>query len=364
MRPRTPATRGRAPARAAWAIAAALLVAVLIAACASEPEDPVFRRQIFTLGTVVDISLYDTEGPLAEEAIRAVEDVLNGIHRQWHAWEPSELTRLNDALAAGETAQVTHDTATVLRDARALAAASGQLFNPAIGALVHLWGFHSSERPAGPPPDPEAVRALVEDGPDMDDLVIDGRNISSRHPGVRLDLGAFAKGWGVDLAVEALRTHGITSAIVNAGGDLRAIGSHGDRPWRIGVRDPGGSGAIFASLETRTDESVFTSGGYERFFEYGGRRYHHILDPRDGYPAQHTLSVTVIREKAADADAAATALFVAGPDEFGSVAARMGVTHAMLVDADMKVYITPDMAERVRFEVMPVPEVVLVEPAP
>jgi thiamine biosynthesis lipoprotein len=139
---------------------------------------------------------------------------------------------------------------------------------------------------------------------------------------------------------------GITDALVNAGGDLRAIGSHGDRPWRIAIRDP--RGGVVGSLETGADEAIFTSGNYERFREDSEKRYPHILDPRNGWPVTELSSVTVIAGEGLLADAAATALIVAGPDEWKETARAMGLEQVLVVDANGKVFMTPRMAERVR----------------
>ena len=141
----------------------------------------------------------------------------------------------------------------------------------------------------------------------------------------------------------------VENAIINAGGDLRVIGQHGNRPWRIGIRHPRES-RILASIEVSGDTSVFTSGDYERFFEVDGQRYHHIIDPRTGYPASSTTSVTIIHSNAATADAAATALFVAGPDQWPSTARNMGIRYVMLIDKQGTIHMNPAMQSRIHFE--------------
>lgn len=341
---------------------ALILLAMAVSGCAPR-EEPAYKRQFFALGTLVEITLWDVDEERAAAAVRRAEQVINAAHRRWHAWQPSELTDINEALASGQSVVASAETAAALRDARALSITSGHLFNPAIGALIELWGFHDSERPLGPPPPASAIATLLEAEPRMEQIAIDDEGrVASSNPAIRLDLGAFAKGYAVDQAIAALRELGITDAIVNAGGDLRAIGSHGSRPWRIGVRQADGAG-VFASIEVEGDESVFTSGDYERYFEFEGIRYHHILDPRTGMPATETHSVTIIHDSGAAADAAATALFVAGPREWVAVAKAMGITQAMLVDADMTVYMTPEMARRVHFEKSPPPKTVVVDPS-
>jgi len=248
----------------------------------------------------------------------------------------------------------------VLEAAQRQSRASGGLFNPAIGALVALWGFHSDELPARPPP-AERIRALLARRPAMTDLEIRGLRVRSRNPAVRLDFGGSAKGHAVDVAVARLQSLGVRDAMVDAGGDLRVIGRHGDRPWRIGIRHPRRA-AVLASVALAPGEAIFTSGDYERYFIYRGRRYHHILDPRSGYPAAGAQSVTVIHDNGLDADAAATALFVAGPEAWPRVARAMGIRYVMMVAADGSVTMNPAMAERLRFEIDPPPPVTVTAP--
>ena len=180
----------------------------------------------------------------------------------------------------------------------------------------------------------------------MNDILIEENQLSSSNPMVKLGFGGFAKGFAVDAAISALKQHGIHNAIVNIGGDLRAIGSHGKRPWIIGIRHPRQNGMI-ASVALHHDESMFTSGDYERFFQYEGKRYPHIIDPRTGQPANQATSVTVLHSSASLADAAATALFVAG-DHWPTIANSMGVEHVMLVRPDGKIEMTPMMTDRVQ----------------
>ena len=164
---------------------------------------------------------------------------------------------------------------------------------------------------------------------------------------VQLDFGAIGKGYGIDLAIEHLKEMGIRNAIVNSGGDLRAIGSRGGHPWRIAIRSPSGSGTL-GFLYISGDESVFTSGDYERNYLWKGELYHHIIDPRTGYPARGTRSVTVIHNNATVADAAATALFVAGPKDWHRIATQMGIKYVLLIDSNNVVHMNPAMQKRVQ----------------
>ena len=338
------------------AVLVLLLAGLLLAAC-QPAAPPLIERRFIALGTLVDITLYGVDSEQADPVLAAVERDFHRIHHDWHAWEDSQLTALNRSLRRGKSAAVAAELAPVLAQARRLSRASGGLFDPAIGGLMALWGFHSNDLPASVP-DAGAITAWQAERPRMRDLVLDKGQARSLNPRLQLDLGAFAKGVAVDRAIAALRAAGIDNAIVNAGGDLRAIGAR-ERPWRIGIRHPRAPG-VLASVETRGDESIFTSGDYERYFEVDGQRYHHILDPRSGHPARGTAAVTVIHTEAAVADAAATALFVAG-DAWPQTAADMGIARVMRVRPDGTVEMTPAMAERIRFETETTPAVVLRE---
>ncbi|NIR59827.1 MAG: FAD:protein FMN transferase [Gammaproteobacteria bacterium] len=327
-----------------------LLAAGLLSLALTACDDPPQRRQetFLAFGTLVDVTLYGVPQQRAAEAIAEIEDDFRYMHRTYHAWRPGALGRVNRLLPTGEDFSAPPSVLPLIREAKRLSARTDGLFNPAIGRLIELWGFHQDARPDTAPPERAEIDALVAKAPSMDDLVVHGIRLRSRNPAVKLDFGAFAKGYGVDAAIDTLRELGIEDAMVNAGGDLRAIGRAGDRPWRVGVRHPRGRG-VLAAVELHDGESVFTSGDYERYFEHEGQRYHHIIDPRTGYPARETTSVTVIGAEGATADAAATALFVAGPGGWKDIARALDLEYVMLIDHDGEAYLTPAMAGRVEW---------------
>ena len=181
----------------------------------------------------------------------------------------------------------------------------------------------------------------------MADIVIKDGVLHSKNSHAKLGFGGFVKGFAVDDAIASLQKLGINNALVNIGGDLRAIGMPGKRPWVIGIRHPRQDGMI-ASIPLQHGESVFTSGDYERFFEFKGSRYPHILDPRTGWPADQAISVTVLHDNASIADAAATALFIAG-DNWPNVAKKMGILHVMLIKPNGDIELSPKMYQRIKF---------------
>ena len=344
------------PFRSLFLITCCLL---LLTACSK--KQGAYYEQFLGFGTLVEVKIWGVDEKEGKRLVSIVAEDINFMHRVWHAWKPGSLSRVNDLLRTGEKFTLGPAVIPVLKEAQKLAAQSDNLFNPAMGNLIKLWGFASDKLPEGPPPDSAAIQALLDKNPTMADVTIDGIEFQSSNIDVKLDLGAFAKGYAVDLVIEHLKDLGVKNAIVNAGGDLRAIGKHGDRAWRVGIRDPRGEG-VLASVDTQGDESIFTSGDYERFYEYQGQRYHHIIDPRSGYPARGVTSVTVFDTQAGRADAAATAIFVSGVKGWFEVARKMGVIGVMLIAEDGTIHMTPNLKDRIYFDVDPKPTIIMSDP--
>ncbi|MBK9161350.1 MAG: FAD:protein FMN transferase [Nitrosomonadales bacterium] len=320
-------------------------------------KEPLYHEQGYVFGTLVDVSVYGEEEPRARQAVADVLGEFQRLHDMLHAWQPGELSRLNAAFTGGEGQDVTPELAAMLQDAARLSARSNGLFNPAIGGLVQLWGFHADEFKAVRP-DGEKVAALVKANPQMGDLVflpspVNGRGeiLRSKNRAVQIDLGGYAKGYALDRAAELLRKRGIRNALVNIGGNILALGSHGKRPWRVGIQHPRKSGAL-AMLDLHDGEAIGTSGDYQRYFELDGKRYCHLVDPRNGYPAQGVQAVTVLAHgphAGVMSDVASKPLFVAGADGWRAAAAQMDLAEAMLVDAQGGIHLTAALQKRLEF---------------
>ena len=324
---------------------------LLLSACSR--EEPLHHEQFLAFGTLIEITTYAVDTAAAQQAGAAIEQDFLRMERDWHAWHSSALTTLNARLAQGQTAAVDATLLDLITRSRKLSLASDGLFNPALGQMFGLWGFHSDE-PAGPPPPEQKIKDMLKAMPTMADLHITTDTVRSDNPQLRLDFGAIAKGYAAQRAIEHLQRLGMHNAIVAAAGDLHVLGGHGARPWHVGIRHPRQPG-IIASVDLKSGESISTSGDYERYFTYQGKRYHHLLDPRTGYPAQGTSAVTVITADGATADAAATALFIAGERDWPRIARAMGVDQVMRIDAQGKVQLTPALAARLHFEIDPAP---------
>lgn len=334
------------------------LLGLSLVACSEKVPEPLYKQQFYVFGTMVGISIWGVPEEKAKQAVATIEQDFQVMHKNWHAWNPSSpLMELNHAFAEGKALEVNDPTLLhMIEISKKYYHETDSLLNPTIGKLIELWGFHQDEMPKGPPPSKEELAKLVAQKVSMDDITIDGKMVSSRNPNVYLDFGAIGKGYAVDLAIERLKQMGITNAIVNAGGNLKAMGKRGAYPWQIGIRHPDGT-KVLAAVTTEKEESVITSGDYERYREFEGKHYSHIIDPRTGWSAQEFTSVTVIDPDAARANAATTSLSVAGVKDWYHIAKRLGVRYVMLVDQAGTVYLNPAMAERIQFDPKHPPQV-------
>ncbi len=316
---------------------ALLLVALgaLLAGCAPREQ----RAQLYAMSTLVEVTLVGRDPPEAAADVAAVERELRRVERTFRAWDEGQLADADRALAASGHAEVAPDLAAALADAQRLAALSDGRFDPGLGRLVELWGFHTEERPAAPPPPAARIADALSTDPRIARVAIGLRTLDAAAPAPWLDLGGYAKGLAVDRAIAALRARGVSSALVNAGGDVRAIGwrdgVRAGRPWRVGLRDPRAP-RVLARLAVEGDHCVFTSGDYERAFVADGVRYHHVLDPATGTPARGAASVTVVLERrgCAGADAAAIAVMIGGPAALEPTVRRFGLVGAAAVTED------------------------------
>jgi FAD:protein FMN transferase len=273
------------------------------------PRRQLVRRAVPVMGTIADVGVVHRDARYAQGAIDAAIAELRSVERTMTRFrDDSDIGRAN-LEAARRPVVVGAATAEVVAAALAWAERSDGSFDPTIGRAVRLWDVgHRHAPPAARDVGRLAGRGLyrsLELGRRAgEDVVVYG------DPEIALDLGGIAKGYGVDRAVAALRGWGVTDALVNVGGDLYAMGRSADGDeWEVGVRDPDDPAGISARFRI-SDRAVATSGDYQQYFEHGGARYHHLLDPRTGAPRRAGVrSVTVAADHCMSADAAATAAF-------------------------------------------------------
>jgi thiamine biosynthesis lipoprotein len=324
-----------------------LALALLLSACGKEP---LYEEQAYVFGTQVDVSIYGEDEAKARKSVVLVMHEFQRLHDMLHAWKPSELSELNTAIAQGKSRQVSPELDAMLQDAAKVSAQSGGLFNPAIGGLIQAWGFQADDFKAVLP-DEKKVTALVKANPQMSDLVFDSLTVRSRNRAVKIDLGGYAKGYALDRAADILKQQGVHNALINIGGNILALGTHGSRPWRVGIQHPRKPGPI-ATLELHDGEAIGTSGDYQRYFEVGGKRYCHLIDPRTGYPVQGVEAVTILthgEHAGLLSDASSKPLFISGAQGWTAAARTMHLDEALLIDAAGVVHLTASMRKRLEF---------------
>lgn len=324
----------------------------LISACSS--VEPSMTRQFYVFGTLVDVEIYgvDKDHAHAQAAISEIMQSFYWMHHNLHTWKGrGKLIRLNEAFAAGRVSPFDQRLSDLIKESRQFEQDSLGFFNPAIGGLVNLWGFHTDEYPIlSAPPSKEAIQKFTDTQPSMQQIEVTDEGFFSSNKQLSLDFGGYAKGVAVDKAMEILALHGLKNAIVNAGGDLRVRGEKGERPWVVGVRHPV-LNTPMASIEAKDGEAIFTSGNYYRFKSFNGKRYAHILNPETGMPVNHIASATVISHQGAIADAAATALVVAGAEHWRTIINNFKLKGVLLIDEAGVVYM--DQAMQKRAQIIP-----------
>ena len=269
-------------------------------------------QYFFAMDTLMSITAYDGD---TAAALVAAQQEINRLEALWSRTRPeSDVSRLNAHAGDGTAVEVESDVAELLSFAQSVSQLLPGDFDITIAPVMDAWGFTTEERHVPTEQALSAALALV----DSSQLEVDGAASTARllRAGMEVDLGAVAKGFAAGEAEEALRGAGVERATIDLGGNVTVIGTRPDGdPWLVAVKDPRNTDGYLCILELE-DVTLSTSGGYERYFEEDGVRYHHIIDPKTGYPADSgLLSVTVVTANHVLADALSTALFVAGPEE-------------------------------------------------
>jgi thiamine biosynthesis lipoprotein len=318
---------------------------ILIAHPFSTNSSDLFKYHQIAMGTVIEITLIgDDEGAANKAVLQAFQEIKR-IETLMSPWlDSSDVIRINRSAGEGWV-KVSPETMEVIKKAQEISELSEGSFDMTVGPLTQLWRM---AREKGIPPSTKDVKEKLD--------LVNFRDVSINHEGkvflkkkgMAVDLGGIAKGYAVDRAFELLRSLGYKHLIVNAGGDLRVGGTKNDQPWSIGIQDPRVSQKIMAKVLV-SDTAVATSGDYEKFFIHQDKRYHHIFNPRDGFPTEGNQSVTVVCKDGITADALATAVFVLGPEKGYSLCQRLEGVECLIVDKEGKIKFSPGLKGRISF---------------
>lgn len=306
------------------------------------PDNPVTTttKTRFLMDTAIVIKAV---GPDSENAVNKAFSEIERVEAVFSRHLPdSEVAKINQQ--AGEWVAVSPEVIELIQKSVLYGQLSGGAFDITIGSVIELWGFGSGINRV---PDENELRQASQ-YVDITKVEIDEERGRVRIPqGTVLDFGGIAKGYAVDLCRQVLKENRVVSAMISAGGDIATIGvKENGNPWRVGIQHPRISTDILAVVSL-VDQTIVTSGDYERFFFEEGVRFHHIIDPATGYPARGVISVTIIADSAADGDPLSTAVFVLGLDQGKELIERLDGIEAVIVDEDGDVWVSSGLKDEI-----------------
>jgi len=312
---------------------------VVMSPLATQTVDAAWHRgDEAIMGTAVSVELWHDDAVAAQRLIEQVMAEMRRIDQTYSPYiESSQLSVLNQS-AASSPVQVTAEMWHLLRAGQKMSELSDGAFDLTYASVGRYYDYREKHKPS--------AETIAEQLPAISyrHLVLEGeRYVRYLHPAVYVDLGGIAKGYAVDRGIGLLVSAGVQQAIVSAGGDSRIVGDRLGKPWSVGVQHPRDASKMIAVLPL-VDTAVSTSGDYERFFEEGGIRYHHILDPSSGDSARELRSVTILGPEGTFTDALSTAVFVLGVDAGLALIDNLPGIDAVLIDAKGHLLYSEDIA--------------------
>lgn len=294
-------------------------------------------KEFYAMGTVMQLTVYGKKSREAVlEAVKRIEEIENKMSV---FKDESEISMINKNAGFGPQ-KVSEDTYYVINKAKRYCSLSDGAFDVTIKPIVNLWKIDSGKPEL---PDKNEIKEKLK-LVNYKDIILDKKNvtISLKYKNQAVDVGGIAKGYAADEVKKIFIKYGIKSAIINLGGNIVVLGKkEGVKLWKVGIQDPLKSRGEFAGIISAADKSIVTSGNYERYFEAGGKKYHHIIDPKTGYPSEsEIISVSVISDLSIDGDGLSTGLYVMGINKaYSQIEALEGVD-AVFITSDKKIYVT------------------------
>ena len=318
-----------------------LAVTVIFSSCDSDKTYTPYKKQIYALDTVIEFTVYDDNEMNNKKAVDQAVSEINRLENELSVSKNGDVYSINTS--GGEKVIVHKETADLIKRSIDISEITGGLFDISVFPLMHLWGFDNKEYRI---PDDDEIKKACE-LVDYKKIMVDDDTVMLDKD-MKIDLGGIAKGYITEKAVDILKEYGVSSAVVNSGGNVYALGMKDENtPFVIGIQDPDDSSSYFARLDL-TDRFAVTSGTYQRYFEEDGKIYHHIMDPFSGRPSDSRIkSVTIIGDDGTLCDAYSTALFIMGIDKAtGFYADNKDFGFIILTD-DNRMYVSSDISESI-----------------
>lgn len=318
-----------------------LSISTFLVSCKSSTTEPV-EKETYLMGTIIQLKVYGGKAEKAtDEAVKRISEIENKMSVNI---ETSEITKLNaNAGIAGE--KLSDDVYSVIKKAVEYSKLTEGSLDPTIEPIVKLWGIGTDKERLPSENEIKEKLKLV----DYNDIILDEKNstVKLRKVNQAIDLGAIAKGYTADEVKDILEDNKIKSAIINLGGNVYALGNKPDgTSWNIGIQNPLDTRGQYLGTVSIADKSVVTSGNYERYFIKDDKRYHHIFDPKTGYPSETgIISATIVSDKSIDGDALSTSTYVLGLERALKLVESVKGVEAIFVTEDKKVYVTSGLKD-------------------
>lgn len=331
------------------------------------------KNQAYVFGTLVEVIITENNEQNAQQAMNLVLEEFDKLNDQFHAWNgTSELSLVNKFISknSGDTNKkiaISKQLAEIILQSQQISQQNDYIFDAGIGKLIELWGFQQDDFENNKVPTKQQIQQFLDTKPSIKNIIISQDNndknnyyLTSNNAEVALDFGGYLKGLALDNAAKILQQNNIKNALINIGGNVYALGNKFGNAWKIGIRHPRESGPI-ALLELNDNEALGTSGDYQRFFEENNIRYSHLLNPKTGYPANQTQSLTILTNQQTLnseinknlsigllSDVYSKPLFIAG-DNWISIAKKLNLKYVLRVNSNGEIEITEDFYKRIKF---------------
>lgn len=325
-----------------------IMAAGILTACKSNKNEA-YEAEGIVMGTVISQKVYGANAQAAMDEttkkMKYLDELLTFNAPQ------GDIYKLNQN-AGKKNVELNTETLKVINKALQVSELSDGAFDITIGPVVKSWGIGTNEQRIPTNEELQKLLPLIN----YKDIYVDERSVGLKKAGQMVDLGGIAKGYAGDVAIETYKKNGIQSAFINIGGNVVTLGNKPDgSPWVVGLRNPRpnqtNGGQQIVGYVTVTDKAVVTAGDDQRYFEKEGQRYHHIIDPRTGYPARSGLmSVTLITDSSFDADALDTAVFILGLEKGKELIKQYGGVEAVFITMDKKIYVTEGLKGNFKFQ--------------
>jgi thiamine biosynthesis lipoprotein len=315
-------------------------------------DNQIIQNKDYVFGTIVDIKIYGETKQNADHVSNLIFNDFHRLHTYLHPWKTSAISNINQSIKQNRLHDIDDpELIQIIQDNVQLYKSTQGWFNPAIGKLVELWGFHS-DLPDQKVPSEVDILDLMKNPPKMNQVIIENNMLRSENPNIQIDLGGYAKGYALKRAKKILEDNQISNALINIGGNILAIGKKGDQFWKVGIQHPR-KNIAFASIQLKPGWSIGTSGDYQRYFISNNKRYSHLINPFSGYPVHHTQSATIIIPPREDSeilsDVLSKPIYLSSKEHKVKLANELQINYFLIILEDGKIMISQDMKNHIEW---------------